>query len=561
MNKQTAQLLEQHFDTAFAAPDGIAKLRELILTLAMQGRLVEQDPNDLPASELLKEIQAEKEQLVKAGKIKKPKPLPPIKPEEMPYELPKGWEWVRIKDICHDWGQKTPDTRFTYIDVGAIDNQLGAISPNAQILKASEAPSRARKIVKPGTVIYSTVRPYLQNIAIIEKKYDPEPIASTAFAIVHPFVSLNARFIYHYLHSPFFIRYVESRQKGVAYPAINDADFFSGLYPLPSTSEQHRIVDRIDQLMTRCDEMETLRKEREEKRLAVHAAAINQLLDAPDGAAWNFIQQHFGELYTVKENVAELRKAILQLAVMGRLVPQNSDDPPASELLKEIKAEKQQLVKAGKIKKPKPLPPIKPEEVPFELPNGWEWVRLGEVVSLLGDGIHGTPTYDESGEFFFINGNNLSDGVIVIKENTKKVSVFEFEKHKKELTDRSVLVSINGTIGNVAFYNNEPVMLGKSACYFNLFAQIDKYYIKRLINSSYFMEYAFQAATGSTIKNVSLKAMRELYVPLPPYLEQHRIVARVDQLTALCDTLEQQINAATFKQSEILNAVMARVGG
>ncbi len=140
--------------------------------------------------------------------------------------------------------------------------------------------------------------------------------------------------------------------------------------------------------MARCDELEKLRKQREEKRLAVHAAAIKQLLDAPEGSAWDFIQQHFGELYTVKENVAELRKAILQLAVMGRLVPQDANDPPASELLKEIEAEKQQLVKAGKIKKPKPLPPIKPEEVPYELPQGWEWVRLDDLAEIV-NGDHG----------------------------------------------------------------------------------------------------------------------------------------------------------------------------
>jgi type I restriction enzyme S subunit len=135
-------LLERHFDTAFDAPDGIKRLRELILTLAMQGKLVKQDPNDPPASELLKEIEAEKKRLIKAGKIKQPKPLPPIKPEEIPYELPKSWEWVRVRDICHDWGQKTPDRKFTYIDVGSIDNKRGLIGDGVQVLDSSEAPSR-----------------------------------------------------------------------------------------------------------------------------------------------------------------------------------------------------------------------------------------------------------------------------------------------------------------------------------------------------------------------------------------------------------------------------------
>jgi len=277
MNKQTVHLLEHHFDTAFAAPDGIKKLRELILALAMQGKLVAQDPQDQPASALLQEIEAEKRRLVKAGKIKPPKPLPEIRPEDVPYELPKGWEWVRIRDICHDWGQKTPDQLFTYIDVGSIDNVNGIIFDDVQLLESSEAPSRARKIVRQGTVIYSTVRPYLLNVAIIEKEYVHEPIASTAFAIVHTYSGMVNRFVFHYLKSPTFIRYVETMMKGVAYPAINDGDFFRGTFPLPPLPEQRRIVAKIDQLMARCDELEKLRAEREQKQTALLNAVMAQV--------------------------------------------------------------------------------------------------------------------------------------------------------------------------------------------------------------------------------------------------------------------------------------------
>ena len=236
--------------------ENVAELRKAILQLAMQGKLVAQDPNDQPASVLLKEIEAEKRRLVKEEKIRKTKPLPEIKPEEVPYDLPKGWEWVRIRDICHDHGQKTPDKSFTYVDVGSIDNHRGIISENVQLLESTEAPSRARKIIRQGTVIYSTVRPYLLNIAVIEKDYIPEPIASTAFAILHPFNGVINRFIYFYLKSPIFVCYVESMMKGVAYPAINDSSFFRGLFPLPPLDEQRLIVKRIDLLMARCDELE-----------------------------------------------------------------------------------------------------------------------------------------------------------------------------------------------------------------------------------------------------------------------------------------------------------------
>ena len=302
MNEQdrSRALLEKHFDIAFAAPDGIKKLRELILTLAMQGKLVPQDPSDQPASELLKEIEVEKRRLVKAGKIREPKHLPEIKPEEVPYELPGSWRWVRIRNIGHDWGQKIPDRLFTYIDVGSINNSRGIISEDLQILNEAEAPSRARKIVRQDTVIYATVRPYLLNIAVIGKEYDPEPIASTAFAIIHPYGGISNRFLYHYLRSSFFNRYVELAMKGVAYPAINDGDFFRAPFPLPPLAEQQRIVARIDQLMARCDELEKLRAERDQKRLTVHISALNRLFEAQGSdnftKAWHFINGHFGEL-------------------------------------------------------------------------------------------------------------------------------------------------------------------------------------------------------------------------------------------------------------------------
>ena len=247
------------------------------------------------------------------------------------------------------------------------------------------------------------------------------------------------------------------------------------------------------------------------------------------------------ELFADAPNgIAKLRELILQLAVQGKLVPQNPDDEPADVLLERIKAEKKRLVKEGKIKKSKKLPDINQDEISFELPDSWKWCRLTEIVSILGDGLHGTPVYDLTGEYYFINGNNLSNGVIEIKGNTKRVSLDEYLKCKRNLNENTVLVSINGTIGNVAFYNLEKVVLGKSACYFNLLSNIDKYYIAKLINSNYFLQYAFASATGTTIKNVSLKTMRGFLIPLPPLAEQYRIVEKVDRLMELCDKLETQ---------------------
>ncbi len=237
---------------------------------------------------------------------------------------------------------------------------------------------------------------------------------------------------------------------------------------------------------------------------------------------------------------ADLRKSILQYAVEGKLVQQDIHDEPASILYDKIIKEKENLIKQGKIKKEKPLPHITDDEIPYDIHENWKWVRLGEVVSILGDGIHGTPNYDEiHGEYYFINGNNLN-GKIVINNKTKKVNIDEYNKYKKPLTKRTILISINGTIGNIAFYNMEKIILGKSACFFNLLSDIDMNYIKYIIKSNYFYTYTKQYSTGSTIQNVSLKSIKNFSIPLPPLKEQERIVKKVDELMALCDKLEQE---------------------
>lgn len=236
----------------------------------------------------------------------------------------------------------------------------------------------------------------------------------------------------------------------------------------------------------------------------------------------------------------QLKNSILQLAIQGKLVPQDPHDEPASELLKRIRKEKEQLVKTGKLKK-KDLEstPIAEDEKPFEIPESWEWCRLSTIVNVLGDGIHGTPSYSENGDYYFVNGNNLSHGNILIKPDTKKCTFVEFEKYKKNLDSSTMFVSINGTIGNYAFYNNEPVILGKSACYFNLSEAKLKDYLAYFVQTKYFLEYALDNATGSTIKNVSLGTMRETLIPLPPLSEQHRIVAKIEELMPLVEEYDK----------------------
>jgi len=327
--------------------------------------------------------------------------------------------------------------------------------------------------------------------------------------------------------------------------------------------EQHRIVARIDQLMARCDELERLRKEKEEKRMAVHAAVVRQLLDAPGpsahlsgGLAWEFIQHHFGELYTVKENVAELRKTILSLAVMGRLVPQDPNDPPASELLKEIEAEKQRMVKAGKIKKPKPLPPIKREDVPYELPQGWEWVRLGAITEYNGrKNISGDEITPDT---WLLDLEDIEKGTSRIL-NRVKFSERQSKSTKSTFQKGDVLYGkLRPYLDKVVVADSDGVCTTEIVPIVPLNG-IHSEFLRWLLKRPAFLAHVNSLMYGVKMPRLGTDDAVTSIHPLPPLPEQHRIVARIDQLMVLCDTLDYQIEAATDKRTELLNALMANL--
>ena len=357
--------------------------------------------------------------------------------------------------------------------------------------------------------------------------------------------------------------------KGVAYPAINDSDFFQGLFPLPPLKEQRRIVERIDCLMEQCDRLEKLRKEHHQKRLIIHTAARDRLLNAIDqnslNQSWNFIQNNFGELYSVKENVSELRKIILQLAVMGKLVTQDPNDPPASELLKEIEAEKQKLIQEGKVKKQKPLPEIKFDEILYEIPKTWEWTQLNFLNPEYQNGISKRDA-------------NIGEEIIVLRladinknkislANTRSIKLTDNEKKKYLLEENDLLIiRVNGSVdlvGNFIHVSSSSVKISycdhfirmkfkKNIVHINYICLIAK---SRLIRKQ--IEEKFVTTAGQ--KTVNQTHINTLLFPLPPLPEQYRIVAKIDQLMKMCDQLEQQIEQSTDKRTKLLNAILSNI--
>ena len=481
------------------------ELKSSILQLAVQGRLVEQRPEEGTAEELYRQIQEEKQCLIKEGKIKKEKPLPEITEDEIPFEIPESWKWVRLGNIS-TYSQKkekivasdiTKD--MWLLDLEDIEKETGRIIQKSTIVNRKVNGDKVR--FNKGQILYSKLRPYLKKVLVAPEKgiSTPEIVPFSMYGKINP------EYIVVVLTCPHVDFAINSVTYGVKMPRVGTETMCNLLVPLPPLAEQKRIVAKIEELLPYIDRYEK---------------------------AWGKLED-FNKRFP-----GDMQKSVLQMAIQGKLVEQRPEEGTGEELYKQIQTEKQKLIKEGKIKKGKPLPEITEDEIPFDIPESWKWVRLKNIVSVLGDGIHGTPTYDEMGDYYFINGNNLANGKIEIKKDTKRIGINEYQRHKKPLDKNTILVSINGTIGNYAFYAGEPVILGKSACYFSLMFGIDKRFICYLLNTDFFMKYAVKEATQTTIKNVSLKSMRMFPVPLPPLAEQKRIVQKLDEILPLCEKLK-----------------------
>ncbi|MBZ9752701.1 restriction endonuclease subunit S [Deinococcus sp. HMF7604] len=562
------QLLEQHFDAAFAAPDGIKKLRELILTLAMQGKLVEQDPSDQPASELLEEIEHEKRRLVAAGKIRTPKSLPAIEEDEVPYEVPAGWAWVRLGSI----GVINPrNDALDAIDAGFVPMPM--IYAEMGVDHAFEV--RKWKDIKTGFTHFSDgdvglakITPCFENAKSCIFKGLPNGIgAGTTELHVfrNSFGSVDLKYLLYHLKNPRYISDAIPFMTGTAGQRRVATEYFTKTpFPLPSLAEQRRIVARIDELMARCDELEALRAAREQKRVDVHTAALNALLSAQEPAAfaeaWQFVAQHFSELHSVPRNVAELRKAVLQLAVMGKLVEQDPSDPPASELLKEIEEEKSRLIIAGRIRAANPLPPMTPEEMPYPVPEGWEWVRLNAITSKITDGDHQTPKRITQGKRLF-SAKNVRDGFLDF-DNFDQISEKDYEKSRERCLPEEgdlLIVSVGGTIGRSSLVpTDSDFALVRSVALIKPLVMLSQY-LKISMDSDLLQTTIREKKRGGAQPCLYLSEITSFPMPLPPLPEQRRIVAKIDQLIALCDGLEAGLAAQASKQSALLASVMAAV--
>ncbi len=558
-------MLLSNLNLLATAPGGVAKLRELILTLAVQGKLVPQDASDEPASELLKKIRAEKERLIVEKKVRRSKPLDPIDENECGFVLPNNWKWERLGNLG-DWGAgATPSRTNSNYYGGDIpwfkSGELTADLIFASEEKVTEAALRdcSLRLNQVGDVLITMYGATIGKTAILSV------VATTNQAVCActPFGGLSNTYLLLLMKAlkPYFV----SIGAGGAQPNISREKVVATVIGLPPLAEQSRIVTRVEELMRLCDALEA--KARLEA--TQHAQLVNTLLTtltasttpAELAAHWQRVATHFDLLLDRPEAVDALEQTILQLAVRGLLVPQDPQDAPASHLLQAVRTEKDQLIAQGKIKRDKPLPPIAEEEKPFGLPVGWEWVRFPELCALSGGA---TPSK--------ANPKNWEGSIPWVSPKDMKVPrISDAQDHVSDaavqgslalIPTGSLLMVVRGMILAHSFPVAEtlvPVTINQDMKAMTPYVPAVLPFLTLLCKGMKPEILALvERSTHGTCKLESSKIFGMSFA-LPPLAEQSRIVARVATLRALCADLRQRLAAARSQQALLAQVLVETV--
>lgn len=567
-------MLLSNMELLATAPGGVAKLRELILTLAVQGKLVPQDPADEPAGVLLQKIRAEKDLLMAEGKIKRGKPLAEIGEEEKPFGLPQGWEWVPlgevveiIRGITFPASEKTKEKAPGRIACLRTANVQEQIEWDDLLFIAESFVGREDQRVQIHDIVMSMAnsRELVGKVALVEHIPHEAATFGGFLGVLRPWC-LEPRFVMALLRTP----YARASLIDSASQTTNIANVSLGklrplAFPLPPLAEQSRIVTRVEALMRLCDALEA----KGQLEAAQHAQLVSTLLGTltasttPDEltAHWQRVAQQFDLLLDRPEAIDALEQTLLQLAVRGLLVPQDPTDEPASALLQKIRAEKDRLIVTGQIKRDKPLPPITEEEKPFELPVGWEWGRLEQLSIAIVDCPHSTPKFVESGRLC-LDTNSFKQGVL-LPHKLRFVDDSTFVERNARLTPQpgDLVFAREGSVGeSILIPDGVEACLGQRVMLFRFSPQVSKEFVRLAISSTSFLDALLAMHKGIGAKHVNVGDMRNAVIPLPPLPEQSRIVTRVTALRRLCADLRQRLAERQSVQARLAEALVGQAG-
>ena len=549
-----------HFDRLIQTPESVQRLRRFILDLAVRGKLVPQDPGDEPAAELVKRIAAEKARMVKAGEIKGSK-AKPHRMADAPFELPRSWEWTALGDLFfYDAGIKreprTLKQDLWLLELEDVEKDTGRLLARIKVSGRESKSTKSEFCV--GDILYGKLRPYLNKVLVA----DEAGCSTTEIVALRPYLPICSQYCALALRRPDFVAYVTRLGQGTKMPRLRTEDAIIAPFPLPPLAEQSRIVAKVDELMGLCDRLEAARAERETTRTRLAAASLARLnAPVPDEATFRehvaFVLNNLAPMTTRPEQVKALRQTILNLAVRGKLVEQNPGDEPAAELLKRIAADRSSLEKTGTIKKSKPLPPADSTNAPFDLPTGWIWARLPEVGTFgRGKSKHrprNDPILYENGKYPFIQTGDVARSGGTIKTYTN---------HYNDIgLTQSALWPAGTLCITIAANIADSGILTFDACFPDSVVGLiphDSFgsarYFEYFIRTAKANLHEFAPSTAQ--KNINLGILTEMLVPLPPLAEQRRIVAKVNELMAVCDRLEGSLAMGDETRGRLVGALL-----
>lgn len=519
----------EHFDTIAQAPNGIAKLRSLILDLAVQGKLI--------ASNLEKK---DSPQCYNLGKTS--------------YQLPAGWAVASLSQLVEVIsGNAFKSTDFRN-DVGIRTIKITNVGVDefidtTEVLPEDFLSIYSQYVVNAGDLLIALTRPYINQglkVCICPEKYDCSLLNQRVAALKSNSAKINISYLYLYLKSRLVLEYIQEESRTMNQPNLSIKSLKSLNVAFPSLAEQKQIVEKVDELMALCDRYQQSQEAQDRLRQKLRESAIAALMNAETDEelqkSWSIVRDNWRSLSQKPEDVGDLRRSVLALAVRGKLVPQGKDDESAPKLLRRIKEEKMELIENKKIREPKKLPEIRKDEAPFSLPSNWLWVRMQEIFNVITDGDHQAPPQTTFGVPFLVI-SNVREGFLNF-ESTRFVSTEFFasvDENRKPIKG-DLLYTVVGSYGIPVVVNtNESFFVQRHIALLKPSKQIEVAYLKYVLQSDLAFKQATSFATGIAQKTVPLNGLRKMIVPLPPLAEQKRIAAKVDELMQMCDRLEKSL--------------------
>jgi type I restriction enzyme S subunit len=561
------------FDLMVTAPQGVAKLRELILSLAVRGKLVEQRRNDEPATVVIQQVKQEKINQIAAGLIKRDKSRLAITEDELPYELPSGWQWIRLGELLTKIGAgSTPlGGREVYTAKGVkflrsqnVWNGGLVLNGVARIPQAVHERMSGTKVVA-GDLLFNITGASIGRCALVPDEFD-EANVSQHVTIIRTALASIRQFLHLVLISPHVQQTVMDVQVGVSREGLSIGKLGQFVIPLPPLAEQARIVARVEELMQLCDALEAHGRLQDEQ----HARLVATLFDALAASEsddvladnWQRIATHFDLLLDRPEAVDTLEQTLLQLAVRGLLVPQNPTDEPASHLIKRAQTEKTRLIASGAIKRKESLAPVSGDEKPYEIPGSWEWHHVEDICSVVTDGEHLTPQrVDDANAVPLVTAKNVRNEYMdyaVTDFVPLEVAAKCWARCKPEVMD-ILMVSVGATLGRLSVLRHAfDMVLVRSVTMLRP--------IQSVVNSDYLAWHLRAPGTQREIwRSVKQSAQPCLYlakssallIALPPLDERRRIVARIEQLRRLCADLRERLLRSSATQSQLADALVS----